>query len=69
MILGPWYAFLGLCLFFAASDPAANKLLLSWSMWGSNLVHGLVAISSCFYATTPVYSGPSIVGALLARAR
>ena len=70
MILGPWYAMLGICLVIASFEPAAHKLLLSYTMWGANLLHGLVATSSCFFATPPGvshYIGPSIIGAPPAR--
>ena len=70
MILGPWYAMLGLCVFMASSDPSSHKLLLSWAMWCSNFLHGLVATSSCFFSTPPGvshYIGPSIIGAPPAR--
>ena len=65
MITIPWYGVLGLCLYCASFDPAANKLLLSYTMWGANFAHGIVATSSLFNGvptTAPHYVGPSLIG-------
>jgi len=65
MITIPWYGVLGLCLFCASYDPAGNKLLLSYTMWGANFCHGVVATSSVFNAPAsiaPHYVGPSLLG-------
>ena len=65
MITIPWYGVLGLCLFCASYDPSGNKLLLSYTMWGANFMHGVVATSSVFNAPAsiaPHYVGPSILG-------
>ena len=65
MITIPWYGVLGLCLYCASFDPAANKLLLSYTMWGANFAHGIVATSSLFNGvptTAPHYIGPSLIG-------
>jgi hypothetical protein len=47
------YTTLGFYYFQASTNPSGYKPLLSWSMWGGNLCHGIVALIHCFDGDGP----------------
>jgi len=56
------YTVLGFYIFRASFNPAKNKVLLSFAMYGSNFAHGLIATIAVFNHFAPTYVGPSMFG-------
>ena len=52
---------LGLYLFKAGDDPAANKTLIGFLIW-SSFAHLVVLVFCVMFDDTPSYSGPTMMG-------
>jgi len=56
------YTVLGFYIFQASYDPAKNKPLLSFVMYGAELAHGIIATIAVFNHFEPTYVGQSMFG-------